>query len=183
MNRRPRLTDAVLRAALSPARDVAAPPHLLEAIAMDIRHTPQARHPLRAPGLTDLWGIGGAARGRRLAWAVAVLALLAALVGAAFIGARLLMPAACTGITATALDRLTPETGLYNRIVTDGAAKLWAVSAGHLTRFDPETRLRRAWRLDGESAHQAVVAASREGGVWLWAGDTGGDEHDRDDST
>ncbi len=43
MSRTPRLTDAVLRAALMPAPEVAAPPSLLASISADIRRSPQQR--------------------------------------------------------------------------------------------------------------------------------------------
>ena len=168
MSRSPILTDSLIREALSPDPRVAAPAGLLAAIDAGVRMTPQRRPLLLWPWGSDLGVPARRAVSPQLAWALAAVALLAALLAGALVGARLLEKPYHIDLVPTGIDTLTPEID-YGSVVADGAATLWATGPGHVTRFDAETGKRRTWTIsDDGSFNASIFAAAKAGGVWLW---------------
>lgn len=118
-------------------------------------------------------------RVRASSWALLVLALVVALVGAALVASRLLeariehlrvnVPLAPTGI-----DVLATDAGSLEGTVADGKGILWAVdNGGRLLRFNPATGSARTWTVTDDAAFaMPEIAPARAGGVWLRNGAT-----------
>jgi hypothetical protein len=171
MSRRPRLDDAALRSALSPAHDLVAPAGLLDAIAADIRRTPQHRPVFGWLGLPEFVAPVMGASPRRIAKILAIVALLAALIGGALVGAQLLRPPVPAPLGRSPVEVLAPESGVVERVVVDSSGALWATAPGRLTRFGADGGGRRTWTVADDPAFgDGVVAAAGAGGVWIWSG-------------
>jgi hypothetical protein len=170
MSRSPRLSDAVLRAALTPAIDAAGTSALLQSIAADVRRTPQSRPLLRIPrpALPRL----DTPNRRLIMLGLAAAALLTALAGSAFIGARLqaptiqpsvrLVPSSVVETLSTRIDA--------SRVLVDGKGTYWAEGRGRVIRFDPDSGRHEAWTVGDDARFEGSIAgAARDGGVWLVA--------------
>jgi hypothetical protein len=169
MSRTPRLTDAVLRAALMPAPEVSAPPGLLAAVAAEARSTPQERSRLRFPWALEPPSMLATPRGRQLVLVIASVGLLAALLGGTLVGARLLAPPAPrSNLVPTGIETLATEGGFVERVIVDGVGGHWAIAPGRLTRFDLGTGQRRSWTVTDDAVFGgSMLAAAREGGIWI----------------
>ncbi|MGZ8438623.1 MAG: hypothetical protein ACXWXR_08795 [Candidatus Limnocylindrales bacterium] len=114
---------------------------------------------------------------RRLLVALAVAGLLLALsAGTLLVGSNLLErfqqllhdPSA---LTPSGIEVVTPDTGVYDRVVSDGDGNLWAEGAGRLVRYTPATRTARTWTVSDDLRFAAGgvsnITPARAGGVWL----------------
>ena len=175
MTRMPLPGDDLLRRALAPDAGLEPPAGLLASISADVRSTPQVRRPLlppirlpgfRLPGTPVVMPLAG----RRLAWVLAAVALLLAIIGGALVGSALFGPQRAP-LQPTGLVVINPGVGLVDRVVVDGAGVTWAVATGSVTRFDPASGDRRTWTAaDDPVFSQPVIAPALAGGLWVLAG-------------
>ncbi len=172
MTSRVTVTDAALEAMLARRARRGSPVGLADAAFAAVDATKPRRvrwlaWPAR-PAVPASWLPGRPSPG--LTWVLVAATLLLALLASALVGgANPRGP--LTKLVPTGIDVLAPESGIYDRVLADGAGTLWAVGPGHLTRFDPETGARLTWTVADDAVFSdAVVARAREGGVWLWSG-------------
>lgn len=172
MTSRVTVTDAALEAMLARRAWRGSPVGLADAAFAAVEATKPRRGPRLAwptrPAVPASWLPGRLSPG--LTWVLVAATLLLALLASALVGGAL-PRGPLTKLVPTGIDTLTPEAGVYDRVLADGAGTLWAVGPGHLTRFDPETGARQTWTVTDDAAFSdVVVARARAGGVWLWSG-------------
>ena len=127
--------------------------------------------PRRGPrlGVPAWWLPSRPSRG--LAWMLVVATLLLALLASALVGTSLLQSRPPIALVPTGGEAMAPESGVYDRVVADGAGTLWAIGTGHVTRFDLASGKRQTWTVADDAAFAyPVVAPARAGGVWIWSG-------------
>jgi sugar lactone lactonase YvrE len=137
----------------------------------ELAHQFATTHPHRRSPIGP-WGLTMALRP---AWILLLLAaLLAAVVGAAFIGSRLRQSTPprdglAVALVPTGVEVLSPGQARYGEVVADGNGILWAhVDDGRLVRFDPTTGSERTWTVSDDAAFASFeLMPARSGGVWL----------------
>jgi hypothetical protein len=172
MTSRVTVTDAALEAMLARRAWRGSPVGLADAAFAAVEATEPRRvrwlaWPTR-PAVLASWLPGRPSPG--LTWVLVAATLLLALLASALAGGAT-PRGPLTKLVPTGIDAMTPESGIYDRVLADGAGTLWAVGPGHLTRFDPETGARQTWTVADDAVFSdAIVARARAGGVWLWSG-------------
>jgi hypothetical protein len=115
-------------------------------------------------------------RDTRVAWVVALAALLLALAAGALVGSALLRESPFWGrpvtpLVPTGVEVLSPDSGVYDRVIVDGRGAHWAVGPGRVARFDPSGRDRSTWTVADDAAFSSsTIASARAGGLWVASG-------------
>lgn len=120
---------------------------------------------------TDRWRLGRRLS-PRLAWVLVWAALLiVALLGAGLLaGTWRLDMAPRIPLRPGGVEMLPTARAAYDQVVVDGSGDYWAIGAGHLVRFDPETGDRTTWTVGNDPAFGGLVAGpAASGGVWVWS--------------
>jgi len=110
----------------------------------------------------------------RFAWILLVAALLAVLAAGLLVvgSSHRVFPYRPAALVPTDIDIVTPDAGLYARLVADGNGILWAREEdGRLLRYDPATGAARTWTVSDDAAFvSSEIIPAKAGGVWLIEG-------------
>ena len=117
--------------------------------------------PRRGPrlGVPAWWLPSRPSRG--LAWMLVVATLLLALLASALVGTSLLQSRPPIALVPTGGEAMAPESGVYDRVVADGAGTLWAIGTGHVTRFDLASGKRQTWTVADDAVIRDALRRQR----------------------